>query len=107
MRPVMYVVQRHFTSQRAKGVEDARLSFDLRTVLSTRRGRVRLQPEWIETVFQVLVSKQSNLQVGIGAEIPYDSDVVRSRRVLDHIARVWIALRPWLELGLGLSASGA
>lgn len=102
VRPVMYVVQRHFTSQRAKGIEDARLSFDLRTALPARQGKIRLQPEWIQTVFEVVDSKQSNLQVGIGAEIPYESKVVRSRLVLDRVAAVWIALRPWMERGLGL-----
>lgn len=101
-RPVMYVVQRHFASQRSKGVEDAHLGFDLRTAVTTRRGKIRIQPEWIEAVHQVISSKQSNLQVGVGAEIPYDSDVVRSRRVLDRVAAVWVALEPWLSRGLGL-----
>jgi hypothetical protein len=103
VRPVMYIVQRHFTSQRAKGIEDARLSFDLRTAVASRRGRIRLQPEWIEAFHQVVSSKRSNIQVGVGAEIPFDSDIVRSRRVLDRVAAVWVALEPWLHQGLGIS----
>lgn len=102
VRPVMYVVQRHFTSQRSKGIEDARLEFDLRTTLPAARDKVRPQPEWIDAVFDVIASKQSNLQVGIGAQLPYDSEIVRSRGVLDHVAAVWIALEPWLERGLGI-----
>lgn len=101
-RPVMYVVQRHFASQRAKGIEDARLSFDLRTATRVRRGKVHLQPEWIGATCDVLCSKKSNLQVGIGAEIPYASSIVRSREALDVIAEVWVALGPWLHDGLGV-----
>ena len=105
-RPAMYVLQRHYPSQRSRAIEDARLSFDLRTALPTRRGKVHIQPEWFETTHRVISAKRANTQLGIGAEIPYDSEVVRSRNVLDHIAGVWLALGPWLERGLGVHRRG-
>lgn len=101
-RPILYLLQRHYPSQRSVPIEDARLYFDLRTAQRTRRGKVHPQAEWIQMVHHVLSAKGSNIQVGVGAEIPYGSSRVGSRAVLDDVANTWLALEPWLEKGLGL-----
>lgn len=101
-RPILYLLQRHYRSQRSVPVEDARLYFDLRTARQATRSKVRTQSEWIRVVHDVLSAKDSNIQVGVGAEIPYGSARVSSRAVLDDVAATWLALVPWLDKGLGL-----
>lgn len=95
--PWMEALQRRYPSQRSKPISDARLEFDLRTAVSSRESGVRLQPQWLEATYNALAHKRSNLQLAIGAALPYGSRVLQSRKVLDTIANVWIACSPWLR----------
>lgn len=99
--PFMEIVQRHYLSQRSKPIEDARLEFDLRTATGGSRSKVKLQPQWLEAVHQVLGAKKSNVQVSVGAVLPYGDARLHSREVLDVIAGTWIGCRPWIETILG------
>jgi len=94
----MEVIQRHYPSQRSAPVTDARLEFDLQTVVGARRSTsVRMQPQWLEAAFRALAAKRSNLQIGIGAVFPYGDRRLHSPDVLDAIAGVWIGCRPWIK----------
>ena len=95
--PFLEAIQRHYPSQRSSAVTDARLEFDLRTAEGDDKARVKKQPQWQEMVFQILSAKRSNLQVAIGAALPYDDKRMHSRDVLDVIAGVWVGCRPWLK----------
>lgn len=95
--PFMEVAQRHYLTQRSTPISDARLEFDLRTAVGSKRCAVKTQPQWLESTFSALEEKRSNLQVGIGARIPYNNHCLHSRDVLDVIAGVWIACRPWIR----------
>jgi hypothetical protein len=101
-RPTLYVQQRHYLSQRSQPTTDAALDFDLRTLVKTEGAGVKIQPEWAAAAFQVIASKRSNIQMGIGAHLPYTSPVVRSRKVIDAVASAWVACEPWLREGLGI-----
>lgn len=101
-RPILYVNQRHYPSQRAFPITDASLEFDLRTLGSNGGGGVKEQPEWALAAFRALEAKRSNMQMGIGAQLPYGSDIVRSLAVTDAVAGSWIACEPWLCDGLGI-----
>ncbi len=95
--PHIEAVQRHYPSQRARPIVDARLEFDLRTATGNRRAAVKSQPQWLESVYAALQAKKSNLQVGIGALLPYGDSALRSREVLKVIAGVWLGCRPWID----------
>jgi hypothetical protein len=91
------VVQRHYLSQRSPPVHDARLVFDLRTAVKSRPSRVKQQPQWLEASYEALARKRSNLQLGIGAILPYEDGSLHSKGILDAIAAVWIACDPWIN----------
>jgi len=105
--PFMQVFQKHFLHQRHKGVMDANLEFDLRTIRGSKSGRVKRQAQWLRAVHDALADKHSNLQLAIGASLPYGDPKLRSREVLHVIANVWLACEPWMKLILGEKASRA
>lgn len=86
-----------YPSQRSIPIQDARLKFALRTAVGGEHGAVKLQPQWLESVYDTLQTKKSNLQIGIGAILPSSDPVVRSREVLKVVADVWIGCRPWVR----------
>ena len=95
--PFLEVVQRHYPSQRSAPVLDARLEFDLRTAVGNGRSSVKTQPQWLEAAFYAMSAKRSNLQLGIGAVLPYGDPRMHSRGVLDVIAGVWTGCGPWIK----------
>lgn len=95
--PYLEAVQRHFPSQRSSGIEDARLEFDLRTAVKSSKSPVKQQVQWMEAVFAALSSKRSNLQLAVGAVLPYIDPRLHSRGVLDVIAGIWIGCKPWIK----------
>jgi len=100
-QPFMEIIQRHFPTQNSPGITDARLEIDLRTAVGGKRSSVKLQRQWLEAAYRALNEKRSNLQLGIGAALPYGDSVLHSRDVLDVIAGVWIGCRPWIDTILG------
>jgi len=95
--PVMGVVQRHHPTRSSPAVTDASLEFDLRTARSGTQDGVKHQAQWLKAAYEALANKKSNLQLGIGAAFPYGSPALQSPRVVNHIADVWTACRPWLD----------
>lgn len=96
--PLVYAVQRHFLTQNSGGIEDARLSFDLRTVVPGGSDRVKHQPEWAVGMYRALTLKRSNIQLGIGLHFSYSCPIVRSPKVVELFVNTWIALEPALRL---------
>lgn len=98
-KPTLYATQRHYPTMGAQPVVDARLQFDLRTAFQGGRDGVKAQPVWTQAIFDVLANRKgTNLQIGIGATIPFGGKVVQTRQVLDVVARVWLACAPWLDV---------
>jgi hypothetical protein len=95
--PWMEAKQRRYPSQRAAPIVDASLEFNPQTAGGSHHPNVKTQPQWAEAIFQSLSRKRSNLQVGIGAVLPYGDPHLCSRGVLDVIAGVWLACRPWIR----------
>jgi hypothetical protein len=76
----------------------------MRTASATagQKSPVGHQPQWLEATYRALSRKRSNLQVGIGAVLPYDRcPVVATPKVLDVIAGVWLATKPVLDVLFG------
>jgi len=99
--PWMEAVQRRYPSQSAAPIVDASLEFNLQTAGGSHDPKVKTQPQWAKAIFQSLDHKRSNLQVGIGAVLPYGDPHLCSRDILDAIAGVWLACRPWIRTVLG------
>lgn len=98
-KAVLHAVQRHYLSQRSKANVDGELKADLRTCVESESS-VKYQPQWIESLFNLLVNKRSNVQFGIEVEFPYSSSIVRSAKVTDLFVDAWKAMSPLLELVL-------
>ncbi len=105
--PWLEIVQRRYPTQRSAPIVDARLEFDMRTARgetarrSKGRRAVKLQPEWLGTVYETFAKKRSNLQMTIGAIFPYSRcSAVHTREILAHIASVWLACKPLLRRAL-------
>ncbi len=99
--PWMETVQRHYPSQKAEPIIDARLQFDLRTgCAGPKRWRksVKQQPQWLDAAYEAISKKHSNLQLAVGAIFPYERcPAVSTPKIVDHIARVWLACRPLIH----------
>lgn len=100
IKPFLYVHQRHFLSQRSRGITDGRLEVDMRTLVGCPKAGVSRQPEWIDAVYNLLTHKHSNMQFGVEVRFKYDCPIVRSREVVDLFADTWIALKPLLDFVL-------
>ena len=99
-KPFMYVHQRHFLSQRSRGITDGRLEVDLRTLAGCPKAGVHRQPEWIDAIYSLLTHKRSNIQFGVEVRFKYDCPIAGSREVVDLFAETWTALKPLLNFVL-------
>ena len=99
--PWIEIVQRRYPSLSSPPIHDARLEFNVRTAVPRQKSKVRPQPQWLEAAYNALANKRSNLQLAIGASVPYGSKLVQSRKVIDMIAAVWLACHPWVRQVLG------
>lgn len=99
-RAIVYATQRHYKSQRSTPQIDGRLEADLRTCVQGNKSPVKYQPEWIESIFNVLVRKRSNIQFGIEARFPYACPIVQSAEAVDLFADTWKAIEPLISFAL-------
>jgi hypothetical protein len=103
--PWVEIHQRHYPSQRAEPIVDARLQFDLRTAFKGPKRwskPVKRQAQWIDAVYQALSKKRSNLQFSVGGAFLYERcPAVRSPEILNHVANVWLACKPLIRRAIG------
>lgn len=92
-RPILYLEQRHYRSQRSRGTEDARMSVDLRTLLPRKASGVKVEPGWVTSLYEIWQRKRSNMQMGIGAEFPYGPET-QNESIVDLVAGTWLACEP-------------
>lgn len=102
--PWVEILQRHYPSQRSEPVEDARLAFDLRTAFKKSSGKnnAKYQPGWLHASYEALTKKQANLQLAVGVIFPYTTcREVNNAKIIDVVAKVWIACKPLISTMLG------
>ncbi len=99
-KPMLYIVQRHYRSQRSPAVTDGRVDVDLRTVLNVPTKLLKHQPGWLDAVLGLLTEKRTNIQTGIEVHLPYKATVMQDSNALKVMADAWIALKPLLSFGL-------
>jgi hypothetical protein len=99
-RPMAYILQRHFKSQRSLGTTDGRMVVDLRTIRRAKSKPVKYQPEWIEAMHALLANKKSNIQLGFVVEFGYDCPTIRSPQAIELFADSWKGMKPVLDFVL-------
>jgi hypothetical protein len=99
--PWVEIVQRRYPARRSVPFVDAKLEFDLRTGFdpSYRWDKcAKKQGEWLDTTYNALYRRRSNLQLAVGAKFPYGvRSCVNDVAVLDHIANAWLACKPLIK----------
>jgi len=97
--PFFEVIQRHYPSRTAQPIVDGHINADLRT-LSDGKSAVKSQPEWLESGYQLIANKRSNLQFGISMRFPYESKIVQSPGIAKEFVNAWVAMKPLIDVGL-------
>lgn len=92
-----YAVQRHYRSQRASAVTDARVFFKLETSQPGGAGPVKHRPEWTQLFADLLGRKRANIQFGYVVNLPWEMKGMDSRDSLRLIVDSWSAMRPLLR----------
>ena len=92
-----YAVQRHYSSQRAPAVTDARVYFKLETSHSRGAGPIKHRPEWTRLFVDLLCRKRANIQFGYVVNLPWDMKGLDGRNSLGLIIDGWTAMAPLLN----------
>ncbi len=99
--PWVHVVQRRYRTQRSEPSIDALLEFDLRTGFRNTHGweeSAKRQPQWLEASFDALATKNSNLQLMVGAKFQFEQcPAAGGPEILEHIANAWLACKPLID----------
>ncbi len=99
-KPFVTASQRRYLSQRSWPETDGRVEADLRTYDHSGECPVKLQPQWMGAVYDLLRSKKSNIQLSVEVRFPYASSAVQSPKVADLFAQAWQRLWPVVEFVL-------
>ncbi len=100
IKPIIYVLQRHYKSQRSNPITDGRLEVDLRTLVNDKKTNLKHQPKWLEAIYDILINKRTNLQFSIQIRFPYSEKDMQSAGALSVMADAWIAIKPMLDFVL-------
>jgi hypothetical protein len=99
-KPIVYATQRHWRSMRSKVEVDGRIEVDLRTAIESDDSPVKYQPQWVETIYDLIVNKRSNIQLGFDVQFKYSCPMIRSMDAVDLFADSWKSMSPILDLVL-------
>ncbi len=100
--PYLQVLQRHYKSQSSTPIVDAILRYDIRTVLKKQESKQpKIQPQWIQTTYDVMTHKKSNIQFEFGVIFPYqDSKILSKPKAIDAFEKAFVAIKPFLEMAI-------
>jgi hypothetical protein len=96
-----YAVQRHYRSQRAAAITDARVFFRLETSAPAGAGPVKHRPEWTHLFADLLGRRHANIQFGYVVNLPWGMKGLDTRNSLRLIAESWSAMTPLLSVVRG------
>ncbi len=99
-KPMLKIVQRHYKSRRSQPVMDGYIEVDLRTMFDDPKSGLPYQPGWLDAAYYLLLTKKTNIQASIEVHFPYTAPIMHSKKALEPMAEVWIALEPFLHFGL-------
>lgn len=96
-KPIIYIHQRHYKSQRSYPETDGRVEVDLRTILSAAKGHLKHQPGWLNCIYELLVNKKTNMQWGVQLHCPHSEKVMQSAKAIDIMVDTWGAMTPVMD----------
>lgn len=96
-KPLIIIQQRHYRSRNSLPTHDACLEADLRTIVSGGRSGIKYQSQWVETVFELISQKKSNMQMSVQVTFSYECPLIRSSKAIDLFADSWKALLPVVD----------
>lgn len=94
--PMLSLVQRHFRG-RHHPVTDGRMHFDLHVIGPSTHEKVVQQPLWAATAYDLLNSKNGNVQFQVGVWFPHDAGVLRTDPV-EKLEAAWLSCKPLLNV---------
>lgn len=96
-KPLVYIVQRHYKSQRSTPETDGRIEVDLRTLIDSPDTNLKHQPMWAEAIYEILINKKTNIQLGIEPRFPFTAKCMQSEKAVEVLVDAWIAMKPLIE----------
>lgn len=107
--PWAELLQRRYPTQRSEPIMDSKLILDLHTAFTSKGGSnrekrpVKLQPLWLDMVYELLRQKKGNLQITVGASFKMGQcELLKSPRALDQFENAWLSCRPLIEATVGV-----
>lgn len=95
-RPLVYIIQRHYKTQRSSPEKDGLIEVDLRTLVDAGDKELKHQPMWAEAIYEILINKKTNIQFGVESRFPYSEKIMQSTKAIDVMIDAWIAMKPLL-----------
>lgn len=98
--PWMYAIQRHYKSQSSPAKEDGRVGADMRTIVKSDKSKVKYQPQWCDSIYELLANKKSNIQFGVVLRFDYGCPIVQSEQAVGLFAEAFQAMSPLIDFVL-------
>jgi hypothetical protein len=95
---MLYLHQRHYNSQSSPAETHARLDVDLRTAV--KGSCFKYQPMWLESIYNILIQKRTNIQLGAELIFPYTCPLIKSEKAADLMVEAWVGMVPLLKFAL-------
>ena len=102
-RPSIATYQRRWLTQSSKPFFDGEINFDLRTAFkefaSTLKPELKVQKEWLKIVYEFIQNKNSNMQIGFGAEFYFTKHNMLNNKDADQvIVKSLLSLKPLVDV---------
>ncbi|WP_432799917.1 hypothetical protein [Poriferisphaera sp. WC338] len=102
MRPIIYILQRRYKSQRSIARRDGCIEVDIRTVVKESGiASFKHQPMWTKAIYDILTNRTLNIQLGLRVFVPYTEKCMQSADAVDVLADIYIACKPLMDFGRG------
>jgi hypothetical protein len=98
--PFANMKQRRYPTQRSRAILDGSLAFDLRTAFPGGDSqKVKVQPQWMEAMYSLIVDKRSNMEWAVGMAFPYRKcAVTKDKKLIDEMVASMLACEPLLDV---------
>jgi hypothetical protein len=102
-RPSIGTYQRRWLTQSSKPFNDGEINFDMRTAFkefaSTLKPELKIQKEWLKIIYEFIKNKNSNMQIGFGAEFYFTKHNMINNKDADQvIVKSLLSLKPLVDV---------